>query len=338
VVPGVSSALAAPASAGIAVTHREAGSAVAIVTGHEANREQSRLNWDALAGIDTLVFLMSVSTARKIAKELTDRGRPPETPAAMMQMAFWHGEQVVTGTLATIADDIERAGVVPPATLVVGDVVRLHEKLKHSERDLRRLDDSSSFQPAPAPDQLFRLATGGIGSQVLRFALSASLFDHLENWCSAGPLAALLQLDEDALTELLGCLMAMGLIEAQRQEFRNLDLASRYLPSGSPHTLRPALLYQVSLADPAAALDWYLRHGDGDGLGRRPDPLYGEACECPARFSGPMVIEKVNLTGTRGAAVAGWGALAYREAIARRWPDLQVEAVNPFEAAEATIS
>jgi len=60
VVPGVSSALAAPASAGIAVTHRNWASAVAIITGHEANQAQSRLNWSALAGIDTLVFLMAV--------------------------------------------------------------------------------------------------------------------------------------------------------------------------------------------------------------------------------------------------------------------------------------
>jgi uroporphyrin-III C-methyltransferase len=332
VVPGVSSALAAPASAGIAITHRDAGSTVAIVTGHEANREHSRINWDALAGIDTLVFLMSVSTARRIAQELTDRGRSPETPAAMIQMAFWHGEQVVTGTLATIADDIERAGVVPPATLVVGEVVRLREILKHSQRDLlRRPDDSSSFQPAPAPDQLFRLATGGIGSQVLRLALTVSLFDHLETWNSAGQLASLLQFDRDALAELLECLTAMGLIEAGCQGFRNLELASRYLTSGSLHTLRPALLYQVALADPGAALDRYLRQGSRDRLEGQPDPLYGEACECLARFSAPAVIEKVNLDGARGVGVAGWGASAYREAIARRWPGLRVDAVNPFE-------
>ena len=105
---------------------------MAIVTGHEANREQSRMNWDALAGMDTLVFLMSVSTVRRVAKELIDRGRPADTPAAMIQMAFWHNERVVTATLATIAEEIDRQGISPPATLVIGEVVRLREKLKHA--------------------------------------------------------------------------------------------------------------------------------------------------------------------------------------------------------------
>ena len=68
VVPGVSSALAAPLSAGIAVTHRDAASAIAIVTGHEASRQESRLNWQALAGMDTLVFLMAVRNTGRIAR------------------------------------------------------------------------------------------------------------------------------------------------------------------------------------------------------------------------------------------------------------------------------
>ena len=114
VVPGVSSALAAPASAGIAITHRESASSVAIVTGHEANREHSRTNWAALAGIDTLVFLMAVHTVERVAAELIAHGRDPETPAAMIQMAFWHGEKVITATLGSIAAEVERAGIEPP--------------------------------------------------------------------------------------------------------------------------------------------------------------------------------------------------------------------------------
>ena len=68
----------------------------------------------------------------------------PDTPAAMIQMAFWHGEKVVTGTLATIAAEVERAGISPPATLVVGEAVRLREKLKQSERDLAPTAGSQS--------------------------------------------------------------------------------------------------------------------------------------------------------------------------------------------------
>ena len=193
VIPGVSSALAAPLSAGIAVTHRDTASTVAIVTGHEASREESRMNWSALAGIDTVVFLMAVHSVDPIARELMAHGRDPSTPAAMIQMAYWHGEKVVTGTLATIGDAVERAGINPPATLVVGDAVRLREKLRQSQRDLcRRPDDAAPFQPAPAPDQLLRLAAAGIGSQVLLFALVANLFAHLEEWRTARDMARLL--------------------------------------------------------------------------------------------------------------------------------------------------
>ena len=129
VIPGVSSALAAPRAAGIAVTHRDLASSVTIVTGHECKSEPSRIDWDALSKLDTLVFLMGVHNLRKISRSLIEHGRSPETPAAMIQMAFWPGQQVVTGTLARIADEVERSGIQPPATLVVGEVVRLREKL-----------------------------------------------------------------------------------------------------------------------------------------------------------------------------------------------------------------
>jgi uroporphyrin-III C-methyltransferase len=129
VVPGVSSALAAPIAAGIAVTHRESASSVAIVTGHQAKSETNRLDWDALSRIDTLIFLMCVHNVGSISRNLIAHGRNGGTPAAMIQMAFWREERVVTGALATIADDVERAEIKPPATLVVGEVVRLREKI-----------------------------------------------------------------------------------------------------------------------------------------------------------------------------------------------------------------
>ncbi len=129
VVPGVSAALAAPLSAGIAVTHREAASAVAIVTGHEARCDGGRLDWEALSRMESLVFLMAVHNVRNISRELIGHGKAPDVPAAMIQMAYWAEEKVVTGTLATIADKVEQARITPPATLVVGEVVRLREKL-----------------------------------------------------------------------------------------------------------------------------------------------------------------------------------------------------------------
>ncbi len=129
VVPGVSSALAAPLAAGIPVTHRDAASSVTIVTGHEAKAEPGRICWQALSLMDTLIFLMGVHNLRHISSKLVEHGRSPGTPAAMIQMAFWPDQKIVTGTLADIADAVESAGVKPPATLVVGDVVRLRDTL-----------------------------------------------------------------------------------------------------------------------------------------------------------------------------------------------------------------
>jgi uroporphyrinogen III methyltransferase/synthase len=130
VVPGVSSCLSAPLSAGIAVTHREASSSVAIVTGHNAEGNNDRVDWEAVARIDTSVFLMGVHNVDTIAQKLMAAGRSAATPAAMIQMAYWDSEHVVAGTLETIAAEVRRAGVEPPATLVVGEVVLLREKLQ----------------------------------------------------------------------------------------------------------------------------------------------------------------------------------------------------------------
>jgi uroporphyrinogen III methyltransferase / synthase len=130
VVPGVSSSLSAPLSANIAVTHREFSSAVAIITGHNADGNQDRLDWEALSRIDSLVFLMCVHNIAAIAQKLIAVGRSPQTPVAIIQTAFWDDQHVVCGTLENIAEEVRRQGVKPPATLVVGDVVRLREKLQ----------------------------------------------------------------------------------------------------------------------------------------------------------------------------------------------------------------
>lgn len=130
VIPGVSSCLSAPLSANIAVTHRDASSSVAIVTGHNAMGNHERLDWEALTKIDTVVFLMCVHNVETIARKLIIAGRAADTPAAIIQQAFWDGEHVVTASLGTIAEEIRRAGIEPPATLVVGEVVRLRDKLK----------------------------------------------------------------------------------------------------------------------------------------------------------------------------------------------------------------
>jgi uroporphyrin-III C-methyltransferase len=335
VIPGVSSALAAPLSAGIAVTHRHAASVVAIVTGHEAKKDQDRLDWWALARVDTLVFLMAVANVSRIAELLVSHGRRPDTPAAVVQMAFWHDEQAVTATLGTIARAVEVAGVKPPATLVVGDVVRLHEKLKHSARDLRRrADGSSRFEPAPGTDQLLRLATGAAGSQLLGFALDISLFDQLERPRTAAHLAALTGSKAAALEEILDALVAVGLVESTRDGYRNLEVASRYLRRASQHSLGDTLLHQVSLSTSWQNLAAYARTGQPDERlatdGR--DVALARGAEALARFTAPAVVERLDLSGRGPVLHVGWGGSAYADAIGRRWPHLPFTTCNPFLA------
>lgn len=130
VVPGVSSAVAAPGVAGIPLTHRECASSVTVITGHETpEKDESALDWDALADTivsgGTLVILMGVRQLSNNVAALREHGVPTETPVAMVQKATWRDEQTVSGTLATIEAEKEAAGVEPPAVTVVGDVVEV---------------------------------------------------------------------------------------------------------------------------------------------------------------------------------------------------------------------
>ena len=130
VVPGVTSAIAVPAFAGIPLTHRGYTSTVAFVTGHEdPTKGRSDINWAALAGIGTLVFLMGVKNLANIARNLVEGGKAPETPAALIRWGTTPGQQTLTGTLADIAETAKKLGFKPPAIFVVGEVVALRPKL-----------------------------------------------------------------------------------------------------------------------------------------------------------------------------------------------------------------
>lgn len=135
IVPGVTSAIAAPAYAGIPLTHRKFTSTLAFITGHEdPGKETSSINWEALAkGIGTLVFLMGVRNLPHITRRLMDHGRPPDTPVALVRWGTTPSQQTVTGTLETIAEDVKAAGLTSPSVIVVGDVVTLRESMKWFE-------------------------------------------------------------------------------------------------------------------------------------------------------------------------------------------------------------
>ena len=130
VVPGVTSGVAAPAYAGIPVTHRERASAVALVTGHEdPDKPESAIDWPALAAFPgTLVFYMGVKQLPRIAAQLIAGGRPAEQPAAVIERGTLPGQRTVVATLATIATRAAEAGIRPPSITLVGDVARLREE------------------------------------------------------------------------------------------------------------------------------------------------------------------------------------------------------------------
>ena len=133
VVPGVSSTVAAPLRALIPVTHRMTASSVAFVTGHECREDETHIDWSAIARMPTVVFVMAAHSLPCLVGRLIEHGRAGSTPAAVIHAAYWDDERVVTGTLDTIADIVASAGVGAPATLVVGDVVRLRETLLAGE-------------------------------------------------------------------------------------------------------------------------------------------------------------------------------------------------------------
>ena len=133
VVPGVTSAVAVPAAAGIPVTHRGVASSLAVVTGHEdPGKPNGRVDWERLAAaVDTIVVLMGTAVLPEIARRLLAAGRDPATPAAVIRRGTTAAEEVVTGTLADIAR--RSAHLSPPCTIVIGEVVRLRPTAQRAE-------------------------------------------------------------------------------------------------------------------------------------------------------------------------------------------------------------
>ncbi|AMA74092.1 uroporphyrin-III C-methyltransferase [Aneurinibacillus thermoaerophilus] len=141
VVPGITSGIAAPAYAGIPITHRGYSSSVAFVTGHKAvEKEQSGIQWEKLAtAVDTLVFYMGVGNLPEIVKNLHKYGRAKETPVALIRWGTCENQETLIGTLETIVEQVQQARFRSPAVIVVGEVVRLREQLAWYEQQLRQV-------------------------------------------------------------------------------------------------------------------------------------------------------------------------------------------------------
>jgi uroporphyrin-III C-methyltransferase len=126
IVPGVSSAMAAPAYAGIPLTARGVAASVTIVTGHCA---RSGATPAAIPDADTIVVLMGIANAGTLRDQLVAAGRSPDTPAAVIEWGTCARQRVVVGTIATLPDVIARAGMQAPAVIVIGETVRLRPVL-----------------------------------------------------------------------------------------------------------------------------------------------------------------------------------------------------------------
>ena len=131
VVPGITSAIAGPGTAGIPVTHRDHVSSVSFVTGHEdPTKEESAVEWEALAATGgTIVVLMGVGKLPQYTAALRDAGMDPETPVALIERATWPDMSVATGTLDDIVAVRDAAGIEPPAITVIGEVAATRERV-----------------------------------------------------------------------------------------------------------------------------------------------------------------------------------------------------------------
>jgi len=136
IVPGVSSSVAAPAYAGIPLTHRLYSSSFAVIPGYEdTTKEESSIDWAKLAtGVGTLVFLMAVKNIEILTEKLIENGRSPETPVAVIRWGTRPDQKTLVSTLKDIAKLVREKDIRPPAVTVVGDVVKLRDELNWYEK------------------------------------------------------------------------------------------------------------------------------------------------------------------------------------------------------------
>jgi uroporphyrin-III C-methyltransferase len=147
IVPGVSSALAAPAYAGIPVTHRGAVTSFAVVTGHEdPTKPESATDWAALARMPTLILLMAVKHITDICAELIQAGRAADTPAAVISWATTDYQRVLRTSLGALPEDFANHKLPTPAVIVIGQVAALADQLAWFQPD----GEAAGFAPIEA--------------------------------------------------------------------------------------------------------------------------------------------------------------------------------------------
>lgn len=144
IVPGITAGIAAPAYAGIPVTHRDYATSFAIVTGHgREEKGNDFLDWNALAnGIDTIAFYMSIGNVEHISAQLIKHGRPHTTPVAVIEWGTTNEQRTLTGTLETITTLIKQSGYKNPSMIIVGEVVKVREEIAWFEEQIQKQQEA----------------------------------------------------------------------------------------------------------------------------------------------------------------------------------------------------
>ena len=137
VVPGVSSAVVAPAYAGIPLTHRDYAASVAIITGHRAGDSEKVIDWVKIAdAVDTMVILMGVESLDGIVCKLLEGGVSADKPVAIVESGTYPNQRTLIGKLGTIVKEAEEKQIKPPAVIVIGEVANLGRKLAWFKKPL----------------------------------------------------------------------------------------------------------------------------------------------------------------------------------------------------------
>lgn len=139
IVPGITSGIAAPAYAGIPVTHRALSSTFAFVTGHRQHNKEDRICWESLAkGIDTLAIYMGVGNLPYICDQLIKYGRSKSTPAAIVHWGTTNNQQTITGTLHSIVEIARESHIQNPSIIIIGEVVKLRDSIQWFEQAITK--------------------------------------------------------------------------------------------------------------------------------------------------------------------------------------------------------
>jgi len=216
VVPGVTTPLGVAAYCGVPLTHRDHTSVVSFVTGHNADL----IDWDRVGHAETLVVFMGLTALPRIAREIRARGRAPETPAMAVRWATRPDQETVVGTLETLPALVERHGLKPPATIVIGEVVRLREQLNWFEKlplfGRRVVVTRARSQAAGFGGKLRELGAAVIGFPVIEIRPAAD-FGPLDR-----AIAGLDQYDWLIFTSVNGVEQFIARLDASGRDLRNL--------------------------------------------------------------------------------------------------------------------